>query len=80
MQSKKLKIKIDNYMNNKLMIKGKTLLSIHLNRIKKFEEWLKGGNVHKTKDGYYTTQDSQYTNRIKTKKELYNYYKKEFNN
>ena len=49
-------------------------------KILEYKEWLKDGNVHKTKEGYFTTQDSQWTNRIETEEELYHYYKKEFNN
>ena len=44
---------------------------------KQFNEWIKDGNVIKI-DGYYSTQDSQYCNRIETIKELYKYFKKEF--
>ena len=44
-----------------------------------FDEWIKDGNVIKFEDGY-ATQDAQYRNRLKDKKELYKYFIKEFGN
>jgi hypothetical protein len=44
-----------------------------------FEQWIADGNVIKFNDGY-GTQDALYRNRIKDKKELYKYFKKEFGN
>lgn len=41
-----------------------------------FNEWLEE-NVIKFSDGY-TTQDAQYNNRLKDKKELFIYFKKQF--
>ena len=42
-----------------------------------FEAWIKDGNVIKMKGGY-ATQDAQYSNRLKTKKDLLKYFAKEF--
>jgi hypothetical protein len=42
-----------------------------------FIEWFNDGNVVKFDDGY-ATQDALYNNRIKTIKELYKYFLKEF--
>ena len=42
-----------------------------------FEAWIKDGNVIKMKGGY-ATQDAQYRNRLKTKKDLLKYFIKEF--
>jgi len=42
-----------------------------------FEVWIKDGNVIKMKGGY-ATQDAQYSNRLKTKKDLLKYFVKEF--
>lgn len=42
-----------------------------------FFEWIEDGNVAKI-DGKYSTQDSCYTNRISTLRELYKYFLKEF--
>lgn len=42
-----------------------------------FEAWINDGNVIKMKGGY-ATQDAQYTNRLKTKKDLLKYFVKEF--
>jgi hypothetical protein len=42
-----------------------------------FEAWIKDGNVIKMKGGY-ATQDAQYRNRLKTKKDLLKYFVKEF--
>jgi hypothetical protein len=44
---------------------------------KRFNDWLNDGNVIII-DGYYSTQDAQYGNRIETLYELYKYFKKEF--
>lgn len=44
---------------------------------KEFKHWIADGNVIKI-DGYYSTQDAQYRNRIKNKSELYKYFIKEF--
>jgi hypothetical protein len=43
----------------------------------RFKEWLSDGNVIVI-DGYFTTQCSLYTNRFKTMKQLYQYFKKEY--
>ena len=45
--------------------------------IKEFNEWITDGNVVII-DGHYSTQDTQYKNRIKNKIELYKYFIKEF--
>ncbi len=45
--------------------------------IKEFNDWIANGNVVII-NGYYSTQDTQYRNRIKNKKELYKYFIKEF--
>ena len=42
-----------------------------------FWEWLDDGNVIKFADGY-ATQDAQYCNRLKTIRDLYKYFLKEF--
>ena len=42
-----------------------------------FKQWIADGNVIKFNDGY-GTQDALYRNRLKDKKELYKYFKKEF--
>ena len=42
-----------------------------------FNEWLNDDNVIKFADGY-GTQDAQYSNRLKDKKELLKYFIKEF--
>ena len=42
-----------------------------------FFEWMNDGNVIKFADGY-ATQDAQYRNRLKTLKDLYKYFLKEF--
>jgi|Laugrespbdmm15sd_2_1035082.scaffolds.fasta_scaffold48094_2 hypothetical protein len=42
-----------------------------------FEAWIEDGNVIKMKGGY-ATQDAQYSNRLKTKKDLLKYFVKEF--
>ena len=42
-----------------------------------FEAWIEDGNVIHMKDGY-ATQDAQYRNRLKTKKDLLKYFVKEF--
>ena len=42
-----------------------------------FEAWIKDGNVIKLKRGY-ATQDAQYMNCLKTKKDLLKYFVKEF--
>ena len=44
-----------------------------------FKQWIADGNVIKFNDGY-GTQDALYRNRLKDKKELYKYFKKEFGN
>ena len=44
---------------------------------KQFKAWIEDGNVVKI-DGKYSTQDSCYTNRIKSLRELYKYFLKEF--
>lgn len=41
------------------------------------EAWINDGNVIKMKGGY-ATQDAQYRNRLKTKKDLLKYFVKEF--
>jgi hypothetical protein len=41
------------------------------------EAWINNGNVIKMKGGY-ATQDAQYRNRLKTKKDLLKYFVKEF--
>ncbi len=41
------------------------------------EAWIEDGNVIKMKGGY-ATQDAQYRNRLKTKKDLLKYFVKEF--
>lgn len=42
-----------------------------------FEVWINDGNVIKLKNGY-TTQDAQYMNCLKTKKDLLKYFMQEF--
>ena len=42
-----------------------------------FWEWFEDGNVVKFEDGY-ATQDAQYCNRLKTIRDLYKYFLKEF--
>jgi len=42
-----------------------------------FEAWIEDGNVIHMKGGY-ATQDAQYRNRLKTKKDLLKYFVKEF--
>lgn len=42
-----------------------------------FKEWMEDGNVHKFEDGY-STQDAQWSNRLKGLDELRKYFKKEF--
>ncbi len=42
-----------------------------------FFEWMDDGNVVKFDDGY-ATQDALYRNRLKTLKNLYKYFLKEF--
>ena len=44
-----------------------------------FEAWIEDGNVIKTKFGY-STQDAQYANLLKTKKDLLKYFVREFEN
>ena len=44
---------------------------------KRFKDWFEDGNVEEI-DGGYTTQDSQWTNRIKDMPSLYAYWLKEF--
>jgi hypothetical protein len=44
---------------------------------KEFNEWIADGNVV-TINGYYSTQDAQYKNRLKSKRELYKYFVREF--
>ena len=44
-------------------------------QVTEFYDWIEDGNVTKI-NGYFSTQDSQWTNRIESKKELYQYYKK----
>ena len=44
---------------------------------KRFKDWFEDGNVEEI-DGGYTTQDSQWTNRIKDIPSLYAYWLKEF--
>lgn len=43
-----------------------------------FKEWMDDGNVYEVEDGIYTTQDAQWTNRVKGMDELRRYYAKEF--
>ena len=43
-----------------------------------FDKWVED-NVIQFSDGY-ATQDAQYSNRLKTEKELYKYFIKEFGN
>ena len=42
-----------------------------------FKEWMEDGNVHKFEDGY-STQDAQWSNRLKGLDELRRYFRKEF--
>ena len=42
-----------------------------------FKEWMEDGNVHKFEDGY-STQDAQWSNRLKGLDELRKYFRKEF--
>jgi len=42
-----------------------------------FEAWIEDGNVAKLKNGY-ATQDAQYMNCLKTKKDLLKYFMQEF--
>ena len=42
-----------------------------------FKEWYNDGNVIKFVDGY-ATQDAQYCNRLKSIRDLYKYFLKEF--
>ena len=44
---------------------------------KEYDKWIKDGNVIQC-NGYYSTQDAQYRNKLKDKKELYKYFVKEF--
>jgi hypothetical protein len=44
----------------------------------RFELWFKDGNVHEIEPDVYTTQDAQWTNRIKGMPALKRYFKKEF--
>ena len=45
----------------------------------KFNEWYKDGNVTFI-NGYYSTHDTQWKNKIKSKKDLFKYFIKEFIN
>ena len=45
--------------------------------VKEFNNWIKDRNVIQC-NGYYSTQDAQYRNKLKDKKELYKYFVKEF--
>ena len=45
---------------------------------KDFNFWKQDGNVSKNEDGSYSTQDSQWTNRLKDLDALKQYYYKEF--
>lgn len=45
--------------------------------VKEFNNWIKDGNVIQC-NGYYSTQDAQYRNKLKDKEELYKYFVKEF--
>ncbi len=42
-----------------------------------FNDWIEDGNVTKT-NGYFSTQDSQWRNKIKSEKDLFKYYVKQF--
>ena len=42
-----------------------------------FMDWVNDGNVIE-KSNYYATQDAGYRNKLKTEKDLYNYFVKEF--
>ena len=44
---------------------------------KEFKEWMNCGNVIQYHDGY-ATKNAQYKNRLKSKRELYNYFVREF--
>jgi len=49
--------------------------------MKAFNNWIEDGNVVQSTDSkgkYYCTQDSMYRNKIRSKKELMNYFLKEF--
>lgn len=43
-----------------------------------FKEWMEDGNVIEWEKGVYSTQDAQYSNRLKGMDELRKYYRKEF--
>jgi|TARA_S200002703_G_scaffold154527_1_gene157480 hypothetical protein len=47
---------------------------------KLFQKWIDDGNVIEISKGVFATQDALYRNRLLGKKELFNYYKKEFIN
>ena len=44
-----------------------------------FKNWIEDGNVIKI-NGYFSTQDSLWRNKIKSKKDLFKYFIKEFIN
>lgn len=48
--------------------------------MKQFQQWIDDGNVIEISKGIFATQDALYRNRLLGKKELYEYYKKEFIN
>jgi len=59
---------MDNNINNKTMKRD-------------FNNWIEDGNVVQSTDSkgkYYCTQDAMYRNKIRSKKELMNYFLKEF--
>ena len=43
-----------------------------------FQDWINDGNVIEISKGIFATQDALYRNRLSGRKELFNYYKKEF--
>jgi len=48
-----------------------------------FEDWLVSDNVNRVRDSsgkYYASQDALYRNRLYTKEQAWEYYKKEFIN
>ena len=42
-----------------------------------FNDWIEDGNVTKI-NGYFSTQDSQWRNQIKSEKDLFKYYVQQF--
>jgi hypothetical protein len=63
------------YADGQMMAKGGTLTK---SQLKHFKEWMEDGNVSKNNDGTYSTQDAQFSNKLKDFNELKKYFKREF--